>query len=146
MKALRGLVASFIVVVAFLLFQQGFQVLMLLHLPIGIDDVAEITVWGMGIPEGLNGRPASVEESEQIISWFKEARDLRLNPKFAGTTSEAGITIKLQNGREVNILRSAIKGWDFEVQREILSFRYSYWMKQRDMREFLDHIATSNSN
>lgn len=84
-------------------------------------------------------RNATKEEIENITKWFNSATDIRRNRRFAGTTPDAGIIIKLKSGGEISLVRS---GEDFEIQRDYGMGTVSYWVKQPDIKKLLDQLAT----
>lgn len=132
MKRIFGIVAviSVILVTAWWVQARG------LHVPIDQASVKEVRVWGDAI--GHSGRQATPDEKDQIIRWFNEGANPRDNSALAGTTPQAGIDIRFNDGRHMGIFRS---GSDFEVQDfRSVKPRY-YWLKQADLRRILDELA-----
>jgi len=109
-----------------------------LHVPIDPTAVKEVRVWGEAI--GPDGRPATPEQKEQIIRWFNKGTNPRDNSALSGTTPAAGIDIRFSAGGHMGIFRS---GTDFEVQDFRIAKPRYYWLKQADMRKFLDGLAIS---
>lgn len=107
-----------------------------LHVPIDPAIVTEVTVWGEAVGQG--GRPATAEEREQVIRWYNAGSHPRDNSALAGTTPQAGIRIRFAGGGRLSISRS---GTDFEVQDFREEKPRYYWLKQADLRRFLDELA-----
>ncbi len=113
-----------------------------IHKPVSVADVSSIRVWGNGLPAGHSGRDATGKEISQIVKWLNESKDIRPNKDFAGTTPDSGIVINLKSGQSILILNS---GSDFEVQREDIGKRVSYWAKNPELRDFLAQLATGSN-
>ncbi len=105
------------------------------HSSISNKEVSEITIYGTSGTRKLED-DAMVEN---IIKWFNQASDIRINKDFAGTTPESGIIIKLKSGRRVSILNS---GSDFEIQRDdTRNENISYWARQHDIKRYLGELV-----
>ncbi len=76
---------------------------------------------------------------DNILNWFNQAGDIRLNKDFAGTTPESGIIINLKSGKRILVLNS---GSDFEIQRDdVRPENISYWARQQDIKDYLRELA-----
>ena len=107
-----------------------------LHLPINPAAVMEVVLWGDGV--GPGGRPATPAERELVLRWFNAGTGPRENKALAGTTPQAGVRIRFSGEQRLSILRS---GEDFEVQDFRGAAPRYYWLKQADLRSFLDELA-----
>lgn len=105
-----------------------------IHKSVNPEQVFSIELWG----EKYVSRTANNEETAKIIEWFNSATDIRENKEFAGTTPEAGIVIKLKSRQTILVIRS---GTDFEIQRNDIGKRVSYWAKQSNLRKLLEQLA-----
>lgn len=106
-----------------------------IHKSIDKNDVLNVTVYG--------SKTTEVKDDvliDNIIKWFNDASDIRINENFAGTTPAAGIIINLKSKETISILAS---GSDFEIQRnDANSKNVSYWAKQENIKEYLSTLAT----
>lgn len=110
-----------------------------LHQPVDRERVEQVELWG-GAPQ--NQRAATPEEVDRIITWFNSAIAPRENRALVGPTPAAGIRIGLKSGETISIWRS---GADFEVGRKTADGYKQYWLKQPELRTFLDRLAVPAS-
>lgn len=136
MKKVIILCVTIFVIVAsgiYLYFQEIYKPL---HQSISKEDVSDIQVYG------ASTKTTTINDTvlkENLIKWFNNAADIRLNKNFEGTTSESGIIINLKLGKRILILRP---GKDFEIQRDDVRLKnISYWAKQQELKEYLDKLA-----
>ncbi len=121
-----------IVVILAIIYQVGFN--NNIHRTIDVKNVDKIELWGMSETR----RYASQEELENIVKWFNSVDNIRKNKEFAGITPSSGIIIELKRGTQILIIQS---GEDFEIQRDRLGRRVSYWAKQKELKVLLKELA-----
>ncbi|KNY25861.1 hypothetical protein Bccel_1121 [Pseudobacteroides cellulosolvens ATCC 35603 = DSM 2933] len=111
-----------------------------LHQSIFKQDISDIQVYG-------STGTKKIEDGvlvDNIIKWFNQASDIRINKDFAGTTPESGIIINLKSGKRILILNS---GSDFEIQRDdVRPENVSYWAKQQDIKVYLERLVAVQIN
>ncbi len=106
-----------------------------LHQSICKQDISDIQVYGSVGTKKIE----DVVSIDNIIEWFNQASDIRINKDFAGTTPESGIIINLKSGKRILILNS---GSDFEIQRDdVRPKNASYWAKQQDIKVYLERLV-----
>jgi len=104
------------------------------HLNISKEDIADIQVYGSAGTKKIE----DVAMIDNIIKWFNQVGDIRVNKDFAGTTPESGIEINLKSGKRILILNS---GSDFEIQRnDVIPENVSYWARQQDIKDYLQGL------
>lgn len=81
----------------------------------------------------------SQSEKTDLVKWFNECKDIRLNSEFAGTVSIVGIKIQMEDNREISIINS---GNDFEIQIYYPEKHesVSYWAKQENIENLLTSL------
>ena len=109
------------------------------HLSIQKEDIADIEVYGSGGTKKIE----DVALIDNIIMWFNQLSDIRVNKDFEGTTPESGIIINLKSGKKISILNS---GSDFEIQRnDVRPENVSYWGKQQDIKAYLQGLIEGSN-
>ncbi|WP_182102489.1 hypothetical protein [Niallia taxi] len=107
------------------------------HRIINAGQLKSVKVWSD--VSGYEEKTVSAEMAEDIIFWFNNAKDVRMNEDLAGVTPKSGIIIKVENEEDIQILRT---GEDFEINRTNMNGkRISYWAKEKHLKEMLDQLA-----
>ncbi|MDP4182453.1 MAG: hypothetical protein Q8942_15355 [Bacillota bacterium] len=109
-----------------------------LHQSVFKQDVSYIQIYGTAGTKKIDDEVTK----NNIIKWFNQAVDIRINNDLAGTTPELGIIINLKSGKRIAILNS---GADFEIQRnDVMPESISYWAKQQDLKAYLGKLAAKS--
>ena len=105
------------------------------HFPIQEDAVKKIIVYDSKYDSSTYHTMAA-DEITNFVEWFNDCTDIRLNKEFAGEATIVGITITLDDDKEISIVES---GENFEVQfyDPIKGDSVSYWAKQKEIEELL---------
>lgn len=100
-----------------------------LHQNLDAAKVTKVELWGTRVT-----RDATALETAAIVAWFNAGFDPRENTAHVGSTPEAGIIIRLTSGETVLVNRD---GTDVEVS----AHGKQYWLRQPDLRRFLDNLV-----
>jgi hypothetical protein len=99
-------------------------------LPISKNDVSVIKVWG----RGLDGREATLEETQSIINWINSVKDFEKESNLPSErkSPQSEIKVYLKTNQEVSIHQ-----WG-----KNLELNWSYQFVQPELGEFLDKLAS----
>ncbi len=80
------------------------------------------------------------EEISDLVSWFNDCTDIRLNSEFAGEVTIVGIVITTSDS-EITILDSG-ENFEIQVYTSKKNQAVSYWAKQKNIEALLETINT----
>lgn len=104
--------------------------------PIAIEEVDKVEFHELG---KLNTREASYEEASQIVEWYNLMHSFKANSTLAGTTPDAGISIRLKSGVSIGITALGQSGRNLEFQ--VKGMKYPYFATQDDLHKLIISIG-----
>ncbi len=108
------------------------------HIRIKQENISQVLIYD-SMYDSAKFHKMNQTEISDLVSWFNECHDIRVNRDFAGAVSIVGIRIQLKDGGEVSILYS---GNDFEIQvyNPVKQKSISYWAKQKNIENLLKSL------
>lgn len=108
------------------------------HIQIKPEDVSQVLVYD-SMYDSTKFHEMNQTEISDLVGWFNECYDIRVNRDFAGMVSINGIMIQLKDGGGASIVLS---GNNFEIQLYNPEKRksISYWAKQKNIETLLKSL------
>ncbi|KRF13554.1 hypothetical protein [Paenibacillus sp. Soil787] len=102
-------------------------------LPFSEENVSIVKVWGRGV----DGREATLEETQNILEWLNSVKHLEKENNLPGERKapQSEIKIYLKTSQEISIHR-----WG-----KNLEINWSYQFAQTDLEKFLDILASPST-
>ncbi len=107
-----------------------------IHVPIKEEDVQDVIIYDSKF-DSTSYRHMTQEEISDLVRWFNNCTDIRLNSEFAGEVTIVGIVITTSDS-QISILDS---GENFEIQVSKKNKAVSYWAKQKNIEALLETIS-----
>ncbi len=110
-----------------------------IHVPIKEDDVQDVIIYDSKF-DSSSYKHMTQEEISDLVSWFNDCTDIRLNSEFAGEVTIVGIVITTSDS-EITILDSG-ENFEIQVYTSKKNQAVSYWAKQKNIEALLETINT----